>query len=203
MTRTFVKGLAAAGVAASLLLATTASAFPAGKPKGTPATPKVVKPVVFRNQGVTLASGLTPKAALQRAHNVVKYRVTTPHYLPKDFALVLITVYPYIPDMTLLSDTQTFYKAHSRSVKDFEVDHQLGAPYVYNFPLASTTARVGSYTATVAEEKGTNAKTHKTVDLLFVYWYDTHSKLATEVTADLKSSGLTRADVLRIANSVS
>jgi len=201
MTRTFVKGAAAAVVAASLLLATTGSAFPAGKPKGTPSKPRVVKPVLFINQGVTQASGLTPSAALQRAHNFVKYRVTTPHYLPKNFSLVAVTVYPYIPASTLLSDTQYFYKSHVRAVTEFEVDHQLGAPYVYNLSL--TSAKIGSYAATVAEQKGTNAGTHKTVDLLYVYWYDAHSRLATEVTADLKSSGLNRADLLRIANSVS
>jgi len=203
MTRTSVKSIAAAGMAASLVLATAGSALPAGKPKGTPAKPRVVRPVLFINQGVTQASGLTPRAALQQAARFVKYSVTTPHYLPKNFALVAVTVYPYIPDNTLLSDTQTFYKTKVRTVMDFEVDHQLGAPYTYHFSSTPTTAKVGRYTATVAEQKGANLKTHKTVDLLYVYWYDSHSKVATEVTADLKSSGLNRADILRIAGSVS
>lgn len=203
MTGTFVKGIAAAGAAAGLVLATAGSAFPAGKPKGTPATPTVVKPVVLRNQGVTLAQGLTPKAALQRASKFVKYNVTTPHYLPRDFSLVAVTVYPYIPASTLRSDTQNFYKAHSRTLTSFDVDHQQGAPFVYYSPTPATTAKVGRYTATITEQKGANLAKHKAVDLLYIYWYDTKAKVATEVTADLKTSGLSRAEMLKIAASIS
>ncbi len=203
MTRTFVKGIAVAGAAAGLLIATTGNAFPAGKPKGTPAKPKVVKPVLFINQSVTQAQGLTPKAALRLATKFVRYQVTTPHYLPKNFSLVAVAVFPYIPDNRPLGDTQYFYKAHSRTVTEFEVDHQQGAPFTYHTTSPLGTARVRAYTATVAEQKGTNLSTHKKVDLLYVYWYDSRIKIATEVTADLQSSGLSRSEVLKIANSIS
>ena len=184
MTRAFVKNITAAGIAVSLVAVTAGSAFPASKPKATPtpvkskaapakpkATPtlaqaRVVKPVVFRNQSVTLAQGLTPQAALARATKFVKYRVTTPRYVPSGFSLVAVTVYPFVPDTSPLSDTQTFYKAHSRTVIDFEVDHKFGAPYVYYAAAAPTTAKVGSYTATVVEEKGVNLGKHTKVCLL-------------------------------------
>lgn len=203
MTRTFVKSIAAAGIAASLVLAATSSAFPAGKPKGSPAKPKVVKPVLFINQSVTQAQGLTPQAALQRATKFVRYKVTTPHYIPKNFSLVAVAVFPYIPDNRPLSDTQYFYKSHMRTVTDFEVDHQQGAPFTYYTVTPTKTAKVGRYTATIAEQKGPNFQTHKLVDLLYVYWYDSHSKIATEVTAELQSSGLSRSEMLKIANSIS
>ncbi len=221
MTRTFVKNIAAAGVAAGLVAATAGSAFPASKPKATPAPSKhratpvkpkatptlaqsrVVKPVVFRNQSVTLAQGLSPHAALTLATNFVKYRVTTPRYVPSGFSLVAVTVYPFIPDTSPLSDTQTFYKAHARVVTDFEVDHKFGSSYVYYSAAAPTTAKVGSYTATVVEQKGVNLGKHTKVDLLYVYWYNKTARVATEVTADLQSSGLSRSTVLKIAGSMS
>ena len=214
MTRAFVKNIAAAGAAAGLVAATAGSAFPASKPKATPAPAKpkatptlsqsrVVKPVVFRNQSVTLAQGLTPRAALTLATKFVKYRVTTPRYVPSGFSLVAVTVYPFVPDNSPLSDTQTFYKAHARVVTDFEVDHKFGSPYVYYSPTAPTTAKVGSYTATVVEEKGVNLGTHTKVDLLYVYWYNKTARVATEVTADVQSSGLSRSIVLKIAGSIS
>jgi len=223
MTRAFVKNIAAAGTAAGLVVATAGSAFPASKPTSTPtpakpkatptpvrpkATPtlaqsRVVKPVVFRNQSVTLAQGLTPQAALTLATKFVKYRVTTPHYMPSGFSLVAVTVYPFIPDNSPLSDTQTFYKAHARVVTDFEVDHKFGSPYIYYSPTTPTTAKVGSYTATVVEQKGVNLGKHTKVDLLYVYWYDKTARVATEVTADLQSSGLSRSTVLKIASSIS
>jgi len=221
MTRAFVKNSAAVGIAAGFVVVTAGSAFPASKPKATPtptkpkstpvkpkATPtlaqsRVVKPVVFRNQTVTLAQGLTPQAALTLATNFVRYRVTTPRYVPSGFSLVAVTVYPFIPDTSPLSDTQTFYKAHARVVTDFEVDHKFGSPYVYYAPTKSTTAKVGSYTATVVEETGVNLGKHTKVDLLYVYWYDKTTRVATEVTADLQSSGLSRSTVLKIAGSMS
>jgi len=214
MTRAFVKNIAAAGAAAGLVAATAGSAFPASKPKATPAPAKpkatptlsqsrVVKPVVFRNQSVTLAQGLTPRAALTLATKFVKYRVTTPRYVPSGFSLVAVTVYPFVPDNSPLSDTQTFYKAHARVVTDFEVDHKFGSPYVYYSPTAPTTAKVGSYTATVVEEKGVNLGKHTKVDLLYVYWYNKTARVATEVTADVQSSGLSRSTVLKIAGSIS
>jgi hypothetical protein len=214
MTRAFVKNIAAAGAAAGLVAATAGSAFPASKPKATPAPAKpkatptlsqsrVVKPVVFRNQSVTLAQGLTPRAALTLATKFVKYRVTTPRYVPSGFSLVAVTVYPFVPDNSPLSDTQTFYKAHARVVTDFEVDHKFGSPYVYYSPTAPTTAKVGSYTATVVEEKGVNLGKHTKVDLLYVYWYNKTARVATEVTADVQSSGLSRSIVLKIAGSIS
>jgi len=214
MTRAFVKNIAAAGAAAGLVAATAGSAFPASKPKATPAPAKpkatptlsqsrVVKPVVFRNQSVTLAQGLTPGAALTLATKFVKYRVTTPRYVPSGFSLVAVTVYPFVPDNSPLSDTQTFYKAHARVVTDFEVDHKFGSPYVYYSPTAPTTAKVGSYTATVVEEKGVNLGKHTKVDLLYVYWYNKTARVATEVTADVQSSGLSRSIVLKIAGSIS
>jgi len=214
MTRAFVKNIAAAGAAAGLVAATAGSAFPASKPKATPAPAKpkatptlsqsrVVKPVVFRNQSVTLAQGLTPQAALTLATKFVKYRVTTPRYVPSGFSLVAVTVYPFVPDNSPLSDTQTFYKAHARVVTDFEVDHKFGSPYVYYSPTAPTTAKVGSYTATVVEEKGVNLGKHTKVDLLYVYWYNKTARVATEVTADVQSSGLSRSTVLKIAGSIS
>ncbi len=214
MTRAFVKNIAAAGAAAGLVAATAGSAFPASKPKATPAPAKpkatptlsqsrVVKPVVFRNQSVTLAQGLTPRAALTLATKFVKYRVTTPRYVPSGFSLVAVTVYPFVPDNSPLSDTQTFYKAHARVVTDFEVDHKFGSPYVYYSPTAPTTAKVGSYTATVVEEKGVNLGKHTKVDLLYVYWYNKTARVATEVTADVQSSGLSRSTVLKIAGSMS
>lgn len=204
MARPFVKSAIAAGLAAGLVLSATGTAFPAAKPGGRTSKLPVVKPVVLMNQGVTVAQGLKPKAALQMARRYVKYRVTTPHYIPKNFSLVAIVVYPYIPDSQPFSDTQYFYKAHVKAVTEFEVDHQLGSPFVYN-DLGSSLkkTKVGSYGATIAEQKYTNFKTHKAVDLFYIFWYDKKTKLATEVTADLHTSGLSRNDLIKVAKSIS
>ena len=216
MSRTFVKGMAAAGAVAALVLSTVGVAFPAGKPTVTQDPRKPLRPVLFYNQTVLVAQGLTPRAALHRAKRYVPYRVTTVHYLPKGFRLVIVRVYPYIPGTMEPQDTQTFMNLsaarkprgrHARpiAVPSFELDHQFGQPYTYPSGDAYFTVRVVKLRhrkASVAEQKYKDLRTHKSVDTLYVYWYDLKSKVATEVTVDLVSSKLGRAQVFKIAASV-
>ena len=216
MSRTFVKSMVAAGAAAGLVLSTVGGAFPAGKPPIAQDPRKPLRPVLFYNQTVLVAQGLTPRAALHRARRFVPYRVTTVHYLPKGFRLVIVRVYPYIPGTMEPQDTQTFMKlsaarkprgkqARPIAVPSFELDHQFGQPYTYSSGQAYFTVRVvklGHRRVSVAEQKYKDLRTHKSVDTLYVYWYDQKSKAATEVTADLVSSKLSRAQVFKIAASI-
>lgn len=213
MSRTFVKSIVAVGMATGLVLSMSGVALPAGKPKPPIQDPrKHVKPVVLLNQSFMLAQGLTPKAALQKAGHILHYKVTTAHYVPKGFQLAIEQVLPFIQNQQAPQDTQTFMKlsvvkAHHPLhfvVPTFEVDHQAASPYAYfgaYFTVAK--ARAAKRTVTVAEQKYKSPRTGKSVDSIYVYWYDTKTRLATEVTADLLASKLTRGDVLKIAGSVS
>lgn len=213
MSRTVVKSILAAGMAAGLVFTMSGVALPAGKPKPPVQDPrKQVKPVVLLNQSVILAQGLSPKAALQKAGHILHYTVTTAHYLPKGYQLAIVYVFPFIANLEVPQDTQTFMKLsavkahHPRHfvVPTFEVDHQADSPYSYYgayFTVAK--AKAGKRTVTVAEQKYTSPRSGKSVDSIYIYWYDTKTRLATEVTADLLASKLTRHDVLKIAGSVS
>lgn len=224
MTRTFVKSVVAASVAAGLVLSMTGVALPAGKPPAhKPKPPKTpiqdprqrVKPVLLFNQTFRLAQGLTPKAALKMASHYLHYNVTTAHYMPKGFQLVEVQFFPYVPNAQEPQDTLYFeklsvaMKPHNPrhfEVPVFEVDHQYAQPYVYPSGVAYFTvksAKAGKRSVTVAEQKYKNVHTGKTVHLIYVYWFDKKTKLATEVTSDLATSTLTRADMLKIAGSVS
>lgn len=213
MARTVVKSVAAAGVAAGLVFATAGVAFPAHRPPlSDPRTH--LKPVEFINQTSILAQGLTPKAALARAHKMLKYPITTAHYVPRGFTLISERVFPPIQEPA--SDTQLFMKLSAArpapkgshtlpEVPSFEIDHTYGKPYVFGSGEAYFTTKVvkaGKRLVTYAEQKYTDVRKHKSFDLVWVYWYDTRTKLATEVTSELKSSKLTRADMLKIAASV-
>jgi hypothetical protein len=208
--------MAAAGATAGLMLSMVGGAFPAGTPPHTRDPRKPLRPVLFYNQTRLIAQGLTPQAALQRARPFAPYPVTTVHYLPKGFQLVSVTVYPYIPNTMEPGDTQTFMKlsaarkpqgkqARPSAVPSFELDHQFLQPYTYPSGVPYFTVHavtLGLRRVAVAEQRYRDLRTHKSVDTLYVYWYDQKSKVATEVTADLMSSTLSRTEVFKIAASV-
>lgn len=216
MTRTFVKSLVAAGAAAGLALSMAAVVLPAGKPPITQDPRKPLRAVLFYDQTVLVAQGLTPRAAVQRARRFAPYPITTVHYMPKGFQLVIVRVFPYIPYSLEPQDTETFMKlaaarkpvgkrARPVAVPTFELDHQFGQPYTYSSGDAYFTVRtitLGHRKVLVAEQKYRDSRTHSSVDTIYVYWYDRKTKVATEVTADLVSSTLSRAEVFKIAASV-
>jgi hypothetical protein len=136
-----------------------------------------------------------------------------PHHIPTHFQLMTVRVYPYLAGFELAQDTQTYMNLEALpktapgqkpvAAPTFEVDHQHGAPYSYPQEAYYTLSVVnlGKRKASVAEQKYTNFKQKKSVDLLYVYWYDNKSHVATEVTAELHSSRLSRSEVLKIAAS--
>lgn len=215
MTRTFVKSIVAAGAVAGLVLCSAGVAYPAGTPPvHDPRKP--AKPVVFYNQAQFVAEGLTPAAAIERARRFEPYPISTAHYTPKGFQLVAITVYPYIPGQLEPQDTELFMnlsaaRTASRSrtrpaaAPSFELDHQFGSPYAYangDAYFTVGTAKISGHTVNVAEQKVGKSRLHKAIDLLFVYWYDSKHKVATEVTTELLASHLSRGEVLKVAASV-
>ncbi len=216
MTRPFSRLLIAAGVAGGLALSSAGVAYPASKPPvrhtgsgGKPGTHtaatkgKLARPVLYYNQTQFIAQGLTATEALRRDSAFVKRRVSTPHYIPRGFQLTIVRVFPYIPSSLELGDTQTFQVLSSSSRQTFEIDHQIGSAYVYTAPFTVQQARAGSRAVTVAEEKVRDIRSGKAVDLLNISWFDNRSKIATEVTADLVTSRLSRAQLLQVAASVS
>lgn len=215
MTRTFIKSIAAAGMAAGLVLCTAGVALPAGTPPVTDPR-KPARVVVVFNQTKMIAQGLTPKAAIKQAQGIVHYKISTVHYIPKGYQLAIVRAYPYLPGASVPQDTQTFMNLSAprprvtRGQKVapapvFELDHQFGSPYVYPKEafFVLSTVKLGKRTANVAEQKYTDFKRHKSVDLIYVYWYDRASKIATEVTAELTSTKLSRSAIFQIAASVS
>lgn len=214
MTRAFVKSIVAAGAAAGLALSTVAVAFPAGKPPAPQDPRRPVKMIALYNQSRLIAEGLSPKVALQKVGAFERARtVSTARYLPKGFRLAVIRVYPYIPYNMELGDTQQFLNlapsarpssklAQATQWPSFEIDHQYGGPFSYDSNFVLKTVKVGSNKATIVEEKGRDMKTHRSIDLYFVYWYDSKTKLATQLTSDLVSSHLAARDMLKIAASI-
>ncbi len=217
MTDPMRRAITVAGAAATLMLATTAVAFPAKTPPNPQDQRLSRRPVILVNQSAVIAQGLTPTDALRRAGKIVKYRLTTAHYIPGGFQLVIVRAFPLIPGSSEPQDTQTFYNlpratratrpsSHTRVViqpPSFDIDHQYAQPYVYDGAYFTIkTARLSNRrTVTTAEQ---HYRTQRgAVDLLYVYWYDRTSRLATEVTADLQSSRLTRDQLLRVAGSIS
>ncbi len=217
MTRTFVKSIVAAGALAGLMLCTAGVAQPAGTPPKAHDPRKPAKPVVFFNQGQFVAEGLTPAAAIERARRFEPYPISAVHYTPKGFHLVAITVYPYIPGQLEPQDTELFMnmsaartptrsRTRPAAAPSFELDHQFGSPYAYANGDAYFTVekvKLAGRTVNVAEQKVGASRLHKAIDLIFVYWYDSKHKVATEVTTELLTSHLSRAEVLKIAASVS
>lgn len=217
----FTRGLAATGVAAVMLLSSTGIAHQAGKP----VSRRPHRLVLLFNQTVLIAEGLSPVAALRRAGRIVRYTITTPHYIPRGFRLATVRAYPFIPGTQEPQDTQTFsyfttvsageaprkVSGHGRGKqpaprvavgRDFEVDHQLGQPYVYEGAFFTNgRATVARHGVTVAEQRYHSRK--GAIDLLYVYWYDRTKRLATEVTADLQSSHLTKQQLLQVVGSIS
>ncbi|HZS90696.1 MAG TPA: hypothetical protein VFE42_24785 [Chloroflexota bacterium] len=208
MTRLSVKTMAGAGAAAGLTLALVATAHVASA-----AAPKPVRAVAVYNQSKLVADGLTPKAAVQQAQKIVHYTVTMPHHIPAHFQLMIVRVFPYLPGVELAQDTQTYMNLTGLrktapgqkpvAPPSFEVDHQHGAPYSYPREAYYTLSVVnlGKRKASVAEQKYTDYKKKQSVDLLYVYWYDKKTHVATEVTAELHTSRLSRSEVLKIAAS--
>jgi hypothetical protein len=198
------------------MLSMAGGALPAGTPPQPRDPGKALRPVLFYNQTALIAQGLTPQAAMQRARRFAPYPISTVHFVPKGFRLVIVRMYPYIPNVMEPADTQTFMKlsaartargkqARPSTVPSFELDHQFGQPYTYVSGDAYFTVRVatlGHRKVSMAEQKHKDLRTHKSVDQLYVYWYDRKSKVATEVTADLLRSTLSRAQVFKIAASV-
>lgn len=213
MTRTVVKSIIAAGAAVGVVLSMSGVAYQASKP---PQAPKTIRAVAVFNQAVLLKQGLTPQAAIKQANHLVPYHISTLHYTPKGFQLVYVRVFPFIANVQTPSDTLTFLNmsmarkpshpgAKAPQVPSFEIDHQGGQPFTYQAVAFFTLSKVrlGKFTANVAEQKYTDAKTKKGVDLLYVYWWNSKSKLATEVTAELTTAHLTRSQVVKIAASIS
>jgi len=177
---------------------------------------KTHRAVVLFNQSRIIADGLTVRVALQRASKIVKYTVTTAHYIPKGFQLVSVYASPLITNTYEPTDTQTFDDLRPASAGKrigsktskviqrpyFEIDHQFGSGYVYDGAyLKITHAKLGGHATTIAEQNYRTAQ--GAIDLVYVYWYDTKKKIATEVTSDLHSSKLSKSALLRIAASVS
>ena len=212
MTRAVVKSIIAAGAAVGVVLSMSGVAYPAGKP---PQTPKTIRAVAVFNQSVLLKQGLTPQAALKQANHLVPYHISTIHFMPSGFQLVYVRVYPFVQNVQTPSDTLTFMNmamarkpshpgGKSPQVPSFELDHQGGKPYTYQGAYFTMgTVHLGKFTANVAEQKYIDAGTKKGVDLLYIYWWNSKAKLATEVTADLISARLTRSQVVKIAASIS
>jgi hypothetical protein len=213
MSRICVKSIVAAGAATGLALSTVGVALPAGKPQ--PQDPRrPVKMIALYNQSRLIAEGLSPKAALKKVQQFERaHVVTTAHYMPKGFRLAVIRVYPYIPYNMELGDTQQFLNlsksarpssklAQATQWPSFEIDHQFGGPYSYDSNFVLKRVTLGKVKATVVEEKGRDMRTHKTIDLYFVNWYDSKTKLATQVTADLVSSHLNAKEMIKIAASI-
>jgi hypothetical protein len=208
MTRLSVKAMAGAGATIGLTLAVMAAPHIASA-----ATSKPLRAVVVYNQAKLVGDGLTPKAAIQQAQKIVHFTVTMPHHIPAHFQLMIVRVYPYLAGFELAQDTQTYMNLAAlpktapgqkpAAPPTFEVDHQHGAPYSYPQEAYYTVSVVnlGKRKASAAEQKYTDFKKKKSVDLLYVYWYDTKTRVATEVTAELKTSHLSRAEVLKIAAS--
>ncbi len=214
MTHPVVKGMAAAGVTSALLLS-AAGAHAAAKPISQDPR-KTHRAVVLFNQSRIIADGLTARAAIQRASGIVKYNVTTAHYIPKGFQLVSVYASPLIPSTQEPTDTQTFDDLRpssagkkvggktSKAVQRpyFEIDHQFGSSYVYDGAyLKITHAKLSGHAATIAEQS--YHKVGSAIDLVYIYWYDTKKKVATEVTADLHSSKISKGTLMKIAASVS
>jgi hypothetical protein len=207
MTRPSVKTVAGAGAAIALTLAVVSTAHASA------AASKPLRAVVVYNQAKLVADGLTPKAAIQQAQKIVHYAVTMPHYIPAHFQLMIVRVYPFLPGVELAQETQTYMNLSAQprtapgqkpaAAPTFEVDHQHGAPYSYPQEAYYTVSMVnlGKRKASAAEQKYTDFKKKQSVDLLYVYWYDKKTRVATEVTAELHTSRLSRADVLKIAAS--
>lgn len=214
MLRAFVKSIVAIGAVSGLVLSTVAVALPAGKPPAGQDPRRPVKMIAFYNQSRLIADGLSQKAALKKVSDFERARtVTTAHYLPRGFRLAVIRVYPYIPYNMQLGDTQQFLNlstgakpnaklSQSTQWPSFEIDHQFGGPFSYDSNFILKTVKLGSFKATVVEEKARDVRTHKVIDLYFVNWFDSKTKLATQVTADLVSAHMTASDMLKIAASV-
>ncbi len=213
MTYPLRRAVTVAGAATALMLATTAVAFPAKTPPNPQDQRLSHRPVILVNQSAVIAQGLTPSDALRRAGKIVKYRLTTAHYIPSGFQLVIVRAFPLIPGTSEPQDTQTFYNlpraahpsSHTRVVvrpPSFDIDHQYAQPYVYDgaYFMMKTARLSNRRTVTTAEQRYRTQR--GAVDLLYVYWFDRGSHLATEVTADLQSSHLTRDQLLRIAGSI-
>lgn len=212
MTRRFVKTMVAAGVVAGVVFSTTGVVFPAGT---SPSRARSIRAVAVFNQTVLIGQGLTPRAALHMAGHYVPYALTTAHYIPSGFQLTVVQVYPFVAQVQVPQDTQTFQNLtaprtsnhHGRPAEApaFEIDHQAARPYVYPPEAFYTlsTVKLGSRTAAVAEQKYTDRKHHRAIDLIYVYWYDPRRKVATEVTAELVSSRLSHAQIFKIAASIS
>jgi hypothetical protein len=127
-----------------------------------------------------------------------------------------VRVYPFMPGVQPPADTVIFQNLRAPRTASpnpgkpaeapaFEIDHQGATPFVYNnepyFTISSM--RLGGRSANVAEQKYRDFRTHKSIDLIYVYWFDSRRKVATEVTSELVTSRLSRAQILRIAASVS
>src|SRR5579864_6367938 len=189
MTRRFVKTMVAAGVAAGVVFATAGAASPAG---ASPSRAGSIRAVAVFNQTVLVGQGLTPRAALHMAGRYLPYALTTAHYIPGGFQLTVVQVYPFVPQVQVPQDTQTFQNLtaprtsnhHGRPAEApaFEIDHQAAKPYVYPLEAYQTqsTVKMASRTAFVTEQKYTDRKHHSAIDLIYVYWYDSKRKLATE-----------------------
>lgn len=215
MTRPYVNIIASGVLACGFALSTMQVALPAGKPSAASHAGKAVRAVAVFNQAQLIAQGLSPQAALHEAARRVPYPMTTTHYIPRGFQLTLVRIYPFIPNVQVPQDTQTFQnmaavntvrgrKRGTVQAPTFEIDHQAAQPYVYPKEAFYTisTIRLAGHPVSVAEQKYTDVRKHKAIDLLFVYWYDTNRKVATEVTAELLSARLSRAEVFKIAASV-
>ncbi len=203
MKHAFVKGAGAVAAAVGLVLSSAGVALPAGKPF-------TVKVVAVFNQQQLVAQGLSPAAALQRARKMLPYNLTSARYIPGGFRMTTVVVFPFMPGQSVPSDTETYQvlmpSTHGKlpQARTFEVDHQGGEPYVYLAGAFFTlsTVKLGSRTASVAEQQYRDPRTHKSVDLLYVYWYDRKLKVATEVTADLLPARLSKQTIYAIAASI-
>ena len=206
-----IKGMAIAGAAVSL--AGFSIAHSAGKPPAIPDPRKALHAVAFFDQSVLVAQGLTPNAAVTRLRRFAHYRISTVHYVPRGFQLAIVKVYPYLPGTQEPQDTQTFIRLVQRTGEKagstkappaayFELDHQYGQPYSYHDPYKTAGATLGGRKVVVAEQNYRDFRTQRTIDLINVYWYDRNTRVASEVTADLATAHLSRAQILSIAASV-
>jgi hypothetical protein len=209
MTRHSVKTIAVTGATVGLVLGASATGHVASATASKP-----VRAVAVFNQSKLVADGLTPQAAVQQAQKIVHYTVTVPHHIPAKFRLMIVRVFPFLPGVQPAQDTQTYMNLAAipktapgrapAAPPTFEVDHQHGVPYVYQQEAYYTLSVVdlGKRKASAAEQKYTDYKKKRSVDLLYIYWYDKKTHVATEVTAELNSSKLSRAEVLKIAASL-
>ena len=215
MPRILVKGMVATTVAAGVIASTAGVAMPAGVPHVQKDARRTVKAVAVFNQSQLVRQGLTSEAALHTAARYLPYALTTAHYVPRGFQMTIVIVYPFIPGVQPPADSETFQNVTARrtpshipgrpaEAPSFQIDHQAAKPYVYNAAayFVISKAKLAGRTVSVAEQKYRDFRTRRTIDLLYVYWYDSHRKVATEVTSELVTSRLSRADVLRIASSV-